>query len=405
MVSGVEVRPFRPGDDIEAELDLRRRSFGPISAGRRQAWLTSIQRSIDAGALFGAFEGGRLIGSARYHIMRQWWRGRSLPMAGVAGIKVAPEDRGRGVGTAMTAALLDDIADRGYPLSMLFPYIAPPYRALGWEIGGRRYETVLPTTALTALARSERPELPDTDVPKLRRATPADAEAIVDVKGLVHERLLHCGPNTREPWVLRDRLDDEDHFAYLAEDGFLSYRWSGDMEELEVEDLIATSATTARAFWRILASNAHMARRVRACLAPDDPVTWLTRDPAAELHQTEDWMLRVVDTTAAIAGRGFPAGASVSLLLDVTDPVRPANAGRWSLEVSGGAGRLTRLGDAAATPGSAALSVGARGFAALYAGVPVATLRLAGLAAGGNPAADDVLSSAFAGTAFTLDNF
>ena len=68
----MEVRPFRPDDDLEAELDLSRRAFGPIGPGRRQAAVASRQASVDAGALFGAFDGGRLIGSARYHIMRQW---------------------------------------------------------------------------------------------------------------------------------------------------------------------------------------------------------------------------------------------------------------------------------------------------------------------------------------------
>jgi predicted acetyltransferase len=67
----------------------------------------SLQLSIDAGAILGAFEDGRLVGSARYHPMRQWWHGRSMPMAGVAGVKVAPEARGCGIGSAMMAMLLD----------------------------------------------------------------------------------------------------------------------------------------------------------------------------------------------------------------------------------------------------------------------------------------------------------
>jgi Predicted acetyltransferase involved in intracellular survival and related acetyltransferases len=29
--------------------------------------------------------------------MRQWWHGRAVPMAGVAGVTVAPEYRGQGV--------------------------------------------------------------------------------------------------------------------------------------------------------------------------------------------------------------------------------------------------------------------------------------------------------------------
>jgi predicted acetyltransferase len=326
-------------------------------------------------------------------------------MAAVAGVKVAPEERGRGIGTAMTAALLDEIAERGYPLSVLFPYTAAIYRSLGWEIGGRRYETVLPASALTTFLDSDMAEPPDQGSPRLRRATPADAQAVVDVQGHVHERLLHCGPNTREAWVVRDWLDDEDSFAYLAEDGFLSYRWSGDMEQLEVDELIAASVTTARAFWRILASSAHMVSRVRACLAPNDPVTWRARDADAELHQADAWMLRIVDAPAAIAGRGFPAGASVSLALDINDVARPANSGRWSLDVSGGAGSLTRLDDAPSSPTPAAISVGARGFAALYSGVPMPTLRLAGLAAGGDSAADNALGSAFHGPAFSIDDY
>ena len=411
----MEVRPFRPDDDIEAELDLSRRAFGPIRAGHRAAWVAGIEGSIAAGALLGAFDGGRLVGSARYHIMRQWWQGRSLPMAGVAGVKVAPEERGRGVGTAMMAALLDDIADRGYPLSVLFPSTAPLYRALGWEIAGRRYEIVLPATSLAGLVRPDRAEPATTDPPKLRRATPADGAAIVDVKGLVHERMLHCGPNTREPWVLRDWLDDEDHFAYLADDGFLSYRWSDDREELDVEELTAASASTARAFWRILASHATMVSRVRACLAPDDPVTWLTRDPAAELCQADLWMLRVVDAPAAIAGRGYPVAATVTVALDIADAAQPANSGHWQLTVSGGAGSLTRLGDAPSgprppvpdslVPDSAVLGVGPRGLAALYAGVPVPTLRQAGLLSGGDGMADDALSAAFCGPAFAIDRY
>lgn len=51
------------------------------------------------------------------------------------------------------------------------------------------------------------------------------------------------------------------------------------------------------------------------------------------------------------------------------------------------------------------VSLGARGFAALYAGTPVQTLRTAGLADGGDPVTDDALDCAFAGTPFLLDYF
>ena len=112
------------------------------------------------------------------------------------------------------------------------------------------------------------------------------------------------------------------------------------------------------------------------------------------------WMLRVVDAQAAVAARGFGAGVDGSAALTVVDQALPENSGTWELQVAAGQGLLER---APATPG--ALTVGPRGLAALYAGAPVHTLRLAGLATGGTPDDDAFLSAAFAGTAYMLDDF
>jgi predicted acetyltransferase len=104
-------------------------------------------------------------------------------------------------------------------------------------------------------------------------------------------------------------------------------------------------------------------------------------------------MLRIIDAAAAIGARGYPPSAALSVQLDLADDVMPGNAGRWALEISGGAGTLTR---AAGRERGSALRLGPRGFAALFAGVPVATLRLTGLAAGGGQEADGELDAAFA---------
>ena len=390
------------------------------------AWLTSVRTSIEAGATIGAFDGARLVGSARYHVMQQWWHGRSMPMAAVAGVKVAPEERGRGIGTAMMTRMLRDVADRGYPVSALYPATAPLYRSFGWEIAGGKYETVVPVRSLASLIGPDEsvptpagqgdpafgPAAPDSGspapaarfaamAPKLRRATPDDSAAIVAVKGLVHARLRHCGPNTREPWELRDWLGDPEHFAYLADDGFLSYRWARHADEIDAEELIAASAETASALWQILASHATMATRIRVCLAPDDPVHVLSREPDAELRRIDSWMLRIVDPAAAVAARGFPAGVTVSVPLELADPALPANAGHWRLEVADGQGSLQRAGGGTAGE----LRLGARGFAALFAGSAIGPLRLAGLVAGGDAAADDALESAFRGRAFLIDEW
>jgi predicted acetyltransferase len=400
-----EIRLLRPDDDIEAELALRRRAFGPITAADQTEWVASLPAVIEAGQVLGVFDGRRLVASARYYPMRQWWHGRSVPMAGVAGVKVAPEQRGRGIGRALMTRLLTELADRGYLVSTLYASTNPLYRWFGWETAGGQYKTVLPAQALTALAA------PDPDVfglaagvPEpagLRPAGPADAATVVEVLGRAHQVLHDNGPTTREPSEVGCWLDDADQFAYLADDGFLSYHWADGHHEVAVDYLVAASAATAHGFWQILASHATMASRVRACLAPHDPVGWLLADPRVVTSQVEPWMLRVIDPATAIAARGFPGAAGVQVRLDLTDAARPANSGRWLLEISGGAGQLAPAPGAA---GGGALRLGARGLAALFAGVPLMTLRLAGLVAGPDPA-DDALDAAFGGPAYMYDYF
>jgi predicted acetyltransferase len=359
--------------------------------------------------MLGAFDGTRLVGSARFHSMQQWWQGRSVPMAGVADVKVAPEDRGRGVGRALMTGLIAIIAERGYPVSTLYPATAPLYRSLGWEIAGGRYETTVPMHSLAGLAG----ESPDGSG-SLRRATAADAAVVAETLGRVYGSLRDCGPATHDPGFIAAWLDDDDHFAYLADDGFLSYRWGDPRDSIRVGLLAAASASTARAFWLLLGSHGTMADQVRACLAPDDPIRWLTREPAAALREAWGWMLRLIDVPAAIEARGFPASVEASVQFELADDVLPANAGRWRLEVSDGGGKLVRIGPVrSASPGAAdaaerdpVLRLGARGLAALYGGAPLGALRRAGLAHSGNQAGDDALDSAFGGRpAFMLHVF
>ena len=117
------------------------------------------------------------------------------------------------------------------------------------------------------------------------------------------------------------------------------------------------------------------------------------------------WMLRVVDAPAAIGARGFPAAVSVTVPLVISDHTRPANSGRWELAVTDGTGILIPNAGGILPAAPPALTLGARGLAALYAGTPVATLRLAGLASGGSPDTDAALDAAFAATTYMVDDF
>src|SRR5208282_2066676 len=200
---------------------------------------------------------------------------------------------------------------------------------------------------------------------------------------------------TMRRWLTRPgRYADSDRYAYLAQDGFLGYRWQRGNDEIFVDRVVAASAATTQALWAVAASNSSVAETVRAQVGPADPLWWLLREQDADIAERESWMLRLLDAPAAIAARGFPA-TDIAVPLNITDDLCPANSGRWDLTVRAGVGFLslgrtdtgTTPGHPARSPGPAPLALGARGLAALYAGTPVATLRRAGLAEGGSPAA------------------
>jgi predicted acetyltransferase len=410
QAGGVTVRALEPGDGTDALFDLRVRAFGLVPGDERARWQADQEPVIRDRRWLGAFVGGRLVAVSRFHDMTQWWNGRAVPMAGVAGVMVAPEERGRGVGRTLVTALLELITARGYPLSVLFPSTLPIYRSLGWEIAGTSHEAVIAAHALRSLAPADQavaagpgPEAAG----GVRRAGPQDAAEAARVLGRVHGGARDCGPNVRDEQSLRLALGSESRFGYLAEDGLLLYTWRKGHDEVFVQLAVAASEPTTRALWGIVGSHCWVAERVRARVGPADPVWWLAREPVADAVDHDDWMLRVVDPAAAVAARGFPPAAEFVARLRIADGARPANSGLWRLKVGEGRGRLIREDEAVAVgaDGGGILTLGARGLAALYAGAPVATLRRAGLAAGGDPTADALLDGAFAATPFMLDRF
>jgi predicted acetyltransferase len=336
------IRPLTPDLDWDQYLDLTARSFGPTAEARARANIGPI---VADGRCLGAFEGNRMVGAALFHDMRQWWHGRAVPMAGVAGVKIAPEDRGRGIGRTVMTALLELMAGRGYPLAALYPATMTIYRSLGWEIAGHRQEVRLPARSLFALAKAD--VVADAGPPgDLRRPGPGDAAHVLDIIGHAYALARDCGPMTYDEatvrrWLTRPgRYADADRYAYLAPDGFLAYGWRRGHDEIVVEHVAAASAGTTRALWRVVASNSSVADTVHAQLSPSDPLWWLLPEQDASVADRRSWMLRLLDAPAAIAARGFPA-TDLAVPLRITDDLRPANSGLWQLTVRDGTGCLS----------------------------------------------------------------
>jgi predicted acetyltransferase len=404
VVTDVVVRPLTVDDDLDAQFDLGQRAFGIYPASLKAEWYAGARLRVEQGLALGAFLGHEPVGAAVVQDMRQYWLGNPVPMAGISGVKIAPEHRGRGIGKRLLAEVLSLVVARGYPLSVLYPATTPIYRSFGWELAGAKHRFTIAARSLRALVSPDQAAAGGgaayLDVP-VRRATPGDAAAVIGRIGDAHRAARDAGPLTWDEGPAAAWLGRADQYAYLAgDDGLAVYRWAD--RDLWVERVQARTPESLRALWSVIASHSSTAGDVSGWTAPNDPFWWLTYERDATVSRRSMWMLRVVGAPAAVAARGFPAGLSVSVPLAISDKDRPGNAGQWRLTVAGGAGSLSPNGTVPSPP---PLTLGPRGLAALYAGTPVGSLRLSGLASGGTPDGDASLDAAFAATPYMLDDF
>ena len=373
-------------DDIDAAFDIRTRSFGRLSPSLRDWWDTVQKESINEHRTIGAFDGERLLAHARVRAYQQFWGGRPMPMGGVAGVVVAPEARGRGVGSRLMAAIARRSLELGDLVSALYPATIPMYRALGWEVAGAQYRINLPPEALRTLGGK--------DI-QLRRATESDVEPFLT---RLHDRYVverANGPKLPTRSEAREQLIDEGMMSYVGDGGHVVYEWA--KEDLVVSYLSADTPEIARALWSVVGSGSSIVRSVVAYVAPDDPIQLLLPEEIAHEMYLKRWMLRLLDVQKAVAARGFSPAVAGSAAVALQDPLLPGNSGAWQLEVSEGRAEL-----APTQASGASLRLDPNGFAALFAGTPVHVLRTAGLASGGDRVGDELLDAAFAGSAAYL---
>jgi predicted acetyltransferase len=385
----METRSVDPAD-IGRSFDIRTRSFGVAPASSRPGWEERARAAVDEGRSVGVYDDRLLVGRAMIWPFRQWWGGRPLPMAGIAGVVVLPEYRGRGVGTALVQGILERSRELGYPLSALYPATVPVYRRLGWEVAGSQYRVTIDTRLLRELRGGPR---------TVREAGPHDAGSMLELMRRQYAETRANGPKDDDEAELRRQLAEDSVFAYMCDDGYVVYGWEG--EDLAVYQLQAGDADAARALWSVVGSGSSIAKRVYAYLAPDDPVHWLLPDVVAPSVHQNRWMLRCCDVQAAVEGRGYATGTSVDVALEISDPQLPGNGFTGRLQVSDGRGRLVPgIGRGPVT------RIGPNGFAALYAGASVSMLVAGGVVAGGDQESYALLDSAFSGRpAYLLDYF
>ncbi len=301
-------------DDLQQRWDLSMLGFGgdrssPPSAGTPSHGV-------------GAFDDtGRLVAKMVARPYQQWWCGRPVPMAGIAGVVVHPDGRGQGLVPRMTEVLL---AHAPEPVSVLFPTAPGVYRRMGWEVVGSLDETVLPVLGLPAREQSV----------MLRGAVPADLDALRELyaaRGRTGSGLL-----TRIGTSYTSTVLDRDVVTVAEQDGevtgYVAYdRGTYDAHRIWVRDCLGSTPEALSALVGSLGSWSALVDTMAWRGSTIDLQLLLGfRVPAPS--SVQPWMLRVLDPAAAILARGFGLDATAAFGLAGAGHQLVVREGRGVLE-------------------------------------------------------------------------
>ncbi|HET8727610.1 MAG TPA: GNAT family N-acetyltransferase [Alphaproteobacteria bacterium] len=347
---------------------LRYDRFGPDDAGAhdvllRQAFSATPERNAAHRETFGPENvrvvraGAELAAALTLIPMGQYYGGRSVACAGIAGLTVAPPFRGRGVSSFLLTEMFKEAKERGWWLATLYASTVPVYRKMGFEVAGREILYAADTDKLVA-GRNPAPEL--------RRAEPGDLPMMQRLKA--GEARIGAGMVDRPPALWQRKLEPFGRAvdAYFVcgpsgPEGYLAVAHEKH-DRLEVTDWCASTGRAAQQILATLAGHRSIYDRVAWSGGPADLLACHLPDKGWRIEDHDEWLTRIVDVEQALGRRGYPEGLTAELSLAVEDPLLPWNRGTFTLRVAAGRGTVTR-GDRASD-----LTLGIDALAPLYTG-------------------------------------
>jgi predicted acetyltransferase len=303
---------------------------------------------------------GEIVGGLACYRMGQWFGGRSIGMAGVAAVAIAPEYRSAGLAPQLMSALLRELHAAGVPLATLYASTQRLYRKVGFEQAGNLYRHRF---CLSKIGWRHQP------LPMRRIDTGSSAELCRLDRARAE---VTNGCLDRSPGMWRRLLDDthEDVFAYLVgeagrEAGYLVYtqkQHERERNHLLVRDLVVLSAAAAQTLWAFFSNHQTIVDTVSWNGPAVDPLLIVPLELATQVAWQRRWMTRITDVRGAFSSRGYPGDIEEELHLEVTDDLIAANNGRFRVRIHGG---IAEVSDG----GHGSLRAGIRGLAPLFSGL------------------------------------
>jgi predicted acetyltransferase len=310
--------PARSQADVEKEMQIE--ALNPPGG---QGWVVADQS-------------GNLAGRYRHLELAVFFQGVQFPLAGVAGVAVAPERRGQKIAQGMIEHALKRFHEQQIPLSMLYPFQHGFYRQLGWAWVGE-----------TRQYRVSARHLPL--YPERMHIVSSGDDLEASIKAVYQQAAQqHNGWVQREPnrWKGFFKPEGGREIYGYAEAGVLFGYVVIEFSHLEptktqwaiaVQEWVALTAAAYRGLIGFLASLRDQVTTIVWNTDPQDPFPHLLSeqrcDPALSPQPFEfglthrfgatggGFMWRLVDVVKALELRSIHPGDPFAIAFQITDPV------------------------------------------------------------------------------------
>jgi predicted acetyltransferase len=403
MTERYALRPITP-DEFDAYCEVPAQAFNDSDASaelnEHERLVFEFDRSI------AAFDGDAIVGTTAAYSFQLTVPGGITGAAGVTFVSVLPSHRRRGILSAMMRHQLADIAARGEAVAALYAsetgiYGRYGYGCASWQLSLtiRRGEGAL-SPAVAGDTRAGGAGAGGAGAGggpvRLRAAPPGELRA--ELAKVYDAAVPHRpGMMARDERWWQNTLDDAEfrrrgmsvQRCLLAGDdagprGYALYRTKPDWDadglpygSLSVRELIATDAAAAAALWGDLLTRDLIGEVAVRSRPVDDPLLDMLADRRrARPYLSDGLWVRLIDVSAALRQRRYSCPAD--LVIEVTDDLLPANAGRWRLACPGPADGGTPSCERTGAAADIVLPVAALG-AGYLGGTRLGALAAAGL--------------------------
>ena len=277
---------------------------------------------LEEATVFGWFYKDRLASMIVVYSMQMNVHDEILPMGGITGVATYPEYTGRGLIHSLMRRVINYMHEKGFSISVLYPYSIPLYRKMGWDIMSDQLTFTIRDTQLP------KPHPVDGMVERVER----DSEDFHNVYNYFalqrHGALIRDGLAWEEYW----RWENDDMLAavYYNDEhrplGYVVYYIANEI--FHIKEMVYLNAEARYGLWNYVSAHFSMITQVQGNNFSGEPMAYLFEDSEITETISPYVMARIVDVQDFIENYPFQIQPEdLKLRLRITDPMAPWNEG------------------------------------------------------------------------------